>query len=292
MPYPDEIQDAPPYPMIDPIQDAPAIPLRDPALNPYYGAQPGELEARGSIAPFVDEFGTVHSTGYDSQRADMEAQTMARRFKGAQLYQSLVSGGATPQEAFRLAAPDLLFNDVKAQIKAISGLPKQPFVPRMIDVGGVKMIQRSPNESIVAPRSIPPEAVASKKATEVNKANLAAAQRDVDRAKRLRDSIAVKIDEFASEEDKKKADLSIKAVMDAEKRLADLQGAYTQTSQEAPQTVPQGTVVQRTPAGIFMGNGPQNPTSDKVIVSKDGKRFNLPKSQLEQARKEGYKLVQ
>lgn len=147
MAYTDEIEDAPPYD----YQPAP------PELSPYYGQTGGTF-----IAPFVDEFGTTHSTARDSSVMDqrqMEAETAARRFKGAQLYSSLREGGATDAEAFRLAAPDLLFNDTRGLLRTI---PKTtaPFMPEMTDVEGGRLLRRGPNSVQFIPARnpvVPPE---------------------------------------------------------------------------------------------------------------------------------------
>jgi hypothetical protein len=278
------------------IQDAPAIPLRDPELQPYYGPQPGELEASGYIAPFVDEFGQAQSTAYDSRQADIEAQTMARRFKGAQLYQSLVSGGATPPEAFRLAAPDLLFNDVSAQIKAIPKMGSQPFNPTFTDVEGGRLLRRGPNSVQFIRNPTPPadqaEKELSRRRTRLDEGQLAIARQDLQRAKAIRDKLE------KSDPGRMQA---AQEVARLESALGELQTGYTNIPQSTAVSIPSAlepqTVVERTPEGISMRREtPQRPaetaTDEKVVVTKGGKRFRLPKSQLEQARKEGYKLAQ
>lgn len=142
------IQDAPPFEMIEPPSE----------LSPFYG----QADGSSYIAPFVDEFGTVHSTAYDSREADAIAETMARRFKGQQLYNSLLQGGATQAEAFRMAAPDLLFNDTRSLLKT---LPKitEPFTPSFRDVEGGRIFQRGPNSAQFLPKKnpvLPPEVAA------------------------------------------------------------------------------------------------------------------------------------
>lgn len=149
--YTDEIQDAPAYGAIAPPEE----------LTPYYGrTSPLEREASGYIAPHVDEFGQVQSTAYDSRAADMEAETLARRFKGQQLYQSLVDGGASPSEAFRLAAPDLLYNDIKGQLKAAPRMNQQPFTPSLEEAEGGRIFRRGPQSAQFIPTRnpvVPPE---------------------------------------------------------------------------------------------------------------------------------------
>lgn len=144
------------------IEDAPAYEaIAPPELTPYYGrTSPLEREASGYIAPHVDEFGQVQSTAYDSRAADIEAETLARRFKGQQLYQSLVDGGASPSEAFRLAAPDLLYNDIKGQMKAAPRMSQEPFTPSLTEADGGRIFRRGPQSAQFIPtRSpvVPPE---------------------------------------------------------------------------------------------------------------------------------------
>lgn len=144
------IEDAPPFGMIEPPSE----------LRAFYG----EADGSSYIAPFVDEFGVAHSTAYDSRAQDMLAETMARRFKGQQLFNSLVDGGASREEAFRLAAPDLLFNDTKSLMKS---LPKitEPFTPSFRDVEGGRIFQRGPNSAQFLPKKnplLPPEIAAQR----------------------------------------------------------------------------------------------------------------------------------
>lgn len=134
------IEDEPAFPMMEPPQD----------LMPYYGPVGTEREARGFIAPFVDEFGTTQSTAYDSLESDIAAEVQARRLKGQMDFDKLVQGGATPSEALRLTAPDLFAGDPAKMARAI---PKTPasFDPSFTNVEGGRIFRRGPSSAQFIP---------------------------------------------------------------------------------------------------------------------------------------------
>lgn len=94
--------------------------------------EPGQ-EARGFIAADVGPTGNVISGSYDSAPDDLralQAHEAAIRYKGMQTYRSLLQGGATPAEAYRLAGADLNFSNplqaMKLQMQMQKNQPKQP----------------------------------------------------------------------------------------------------------------------------------------------------------------------
>lgn len=113
-----------------PAEDIDAANAAAPMQRSY--VEPGQ-EARGFIAADVGPTGDVISGSYDSAPDDfraLQAQEAAIRYKGMQTYRSLVQGGATPAEAYRLAGADLNFSNPDRALKAESLMqknkPKQP----------------------------------------------------------------------------------------------------------------------------------------------------------------------
>lgn len=71
----------------------------------------------------------------EKQRAD--AEQAAIRFGGLQKYRSLIAGGATPQEAMRLAGTEMLFNHPSAlAVHSRSLQEKSPFTPSVKNIDG------------------------------------------------------------------------------------------------------------------------------------------------------------
>lgn len=284
------IMDAPPYEQpYSPIEDAPAYPAIEPSgMTPYYGAGPLEKEAAGYIAPFVDEFGNVHSTAYDSRQADALAQQAAMRAKGQADFQKLINGGATPSEAYRLTGHMLNYNDPKAMLSAAKIQP--PFNPSFKTVEGGRIFQRSPREAQFIPNPQPPKAVTTleaKKADDIVKQQLTEARRTLRKATTDRDKL--------EKSDPLRYDAA-RRVAEAEKTVQSLESKYSTPAMPASVSV---EAPAKKTGTVYMGSkegeptAPAQPASDgRVVVVKDGKRYRLPKSQLAQAEKEGYKLVQ
>jgi|SRR5688572_4618931 len=276
------IEDELPFPMMEGPEQ----------LTPYYGPVGTEREARGFIAPFVDEFGDVKSTGYDSLESDIAAQYQARRFKGQMDFDRLVQGGATPSEALRLTAPDLFAGDPSRMARAV---PKTPmaFTPRSMNVGGVEMIQRSPNEWMRA--ATPQEGIADRETRrrtgQVDAGRISLARQDLQRAKAARDKL--------EKSDEGRAAAS-QAVAAAERALEELESAFTaqpigaqMTPQATPETVVlEGSEANRGQGGIEMRREIPRPPeqSDKVTTKaqydalpkgavytgKDGRKYRKP----------------
>lgn len=243
-------------------------------ILPYYGPMAGEQEARSFIAPFVDEFGVTHSPAVDSQQADFEAMVQARRLKGMMDFQRLVDGGATEQEALRLTGRDLFAFEPSKMVKA-AGKTQEPFTPYFTDVEGGRLLRRGPNSVQYIPDRQPPLPPEVRARQELLRSEIGALRRE--QANPLTQMMGG-------------ADTN---------RLAELEKQYianvAATTPPEPAVPPvMQTVVTEGPEGITMRRAPQQPvtSSEKVIVVKDGKRFRLPKSQLAEAEKDGYKLVQ
>lgn len=249
------------------IQDAPAFEMIEPPdeLRPFYG----QADGSSYIAPFVDEFGVAHSTAYDSQIADLAAETAARRFKGQQLFSSLMEGGATREEAFRLAAPDLLFGDTRSLLKT---LPKitEPFTPSFRDVEGGRIFQRGPNSAQFLPKknpALPPEVVARRQIVRDELQALRRAAADPITGKMV---------------DKKR-------ISELEKEFVDLAGGQPEVITGAGFQPPPVTVMREGPEGISIrrevpmspaaqrGQPNTSPFKEGEIVrnKKDGKRYRI-----------------
>lgn len=244
------------------IEDEPAYPMMEAPseLMPYYGrTSPLELEAAGYIAPFVDEFGDVHSTAYDSRRTDEEAQILAHRFKGQMDYNKLIEGGATPAEALRLTAKDLYFNDIKGQLKTAPRMNQQPFTPSFEDAEGGRIFRRGPQSAqfIPTPRpTIPPEVKAKQ---DLIKAELFALKRAA-----AEPGVGKMVDQNRIAELERQFLASAASITPS--------SAVTGTATPAPMQ----TIVTEGPEGISMKRGtpglPQQKASEVVRVTKDGRR--------------------
>lgn len=245
-----------------------------PELIPYYGPRAGEQEARSFIAPFVDEFGVTHSPAVDSQQADFEAMVQARRLKGLMDFQRLVDGGATEQEALRLTGRDLFAFEPSKMVKA-AGKTQQTFDPYFTDVEGGRLLRRGPNSAQFIPDRqpvMPPDVRA--------------------RQELLRSEIGALRREQANPIYQMMGGSDTNRIADLERKyIANASAVGSPPTPVAPPTMQ--TVVTEGPEGISMRREASQPvaSSEKVIVVKDGKRFRLPKSQLAEAEKEGYKLA-
>lgn len=253
-------------------------------LLPYYGPMAGEPEARSYIAPFVDEFGRTHSAAVDFEQADFETLVQARRMKGLMDFQRLVDGGATEQEALRLTGRDLFAFEPSKMVKA-AGKAQQNFEPYFTDVEGGRLLRRGPNSAqyIPTPRSrLTPETEAKQRLL-------------LQQISEMRGGSA--IDKLMEQNDPQLAAGRAGKLAELERQYlanAAATGDTQAATPAAPAFVPE-TLVSRTPMGLEMTRTKPPPPStsvEKVIVIKNGKRFRLPKSQLAEAEKEGYKLAQ
>jgi hypothetical protein len=95
------------------------------------------------------------------QKAQAEAEQAAIRFAGQQKYRKLIADGAKPEEALRLAAPDLFWNNPAGLASAIrSTRPETPFNPTVTDIEGGRLIQTGPNRvqfDRTRPPAMPPD---------------------------------------------------------------------------------------------------------------------------------------
>lgn len=98
-------------------------------------------------------------------RAQQEYEQAAIRYAGQRKFRSLVEGGAKPEEALRVAAPELFFNDPKALTSALRFTKPTPtFEPQMMPTSGGRIFMAGPNRAqFIADKApiMPPDAKAN-----------------------------------------------------------------------------------------------------------------------------------
>jgi hypothetical protein len=173
------IQDAPPYDYIESgnpsiPQDAFELSLLQNADQPgtrtiAYGGVPDATQYRqelqraqagnGFINADVGPGGEVITPGRDPVLDDLrqgKAQELAMRYKGQQLYKSLVDGGATPAEAYRASGHLLNYSNPIKQVQLDAMLARQqPLQPEVRTVDGVKLIRSGPHSWSRVPEARP-----------------------------------------------------------------------------------------------------------------------------------------
>lgn len=235
----------------------------------------------GFIAPDISPTGEVITPGYDPTRdfARIKSEEAAMRYKGQQLYQSLVSGGATPAEAYRAAGHLLNFSNPLAQVKAEDLISRRAFQPRSVMGEGVTFDELSPGRFSRRPPPRMPAMVPGR----VPPAVRAAEDNLKDQISALRGQLArggvMGVPLPAAEADALRAEIAKK-----ERERVELLSAPEMN----PNIDQAGWMNMRD----RFNAAPRPPTDDKVVVIKDGKRYRLPKSQLAEATKEGYKLAE
>lgn len=300
-----------------PIKDAPAAPLIMPPERPdttavapsSYDQEVARAKANsGFINAEVDPFGRVLQPMVTPaiQDAAMKAaaEERAARFSGQQQYASLLKGGATPEEAYRATAHLLNFNHpdkLASGLKAV-GAPLSPGGPKIVTRNGETYYVKG-NEYVHVPRvaKLDPESANM----------LKNADDEVKRQGALYDAVRKQYtanpprNDRAREEQvlaEGRASKAYRSALEARNAVAArLNNTTTATMPEpiAPPRPPMQTadepgrfVMSRNPDVIANAKPTTAPSSEKIVVVKDGKRFYLPKSQLEEAMKEGYKLGQ
>lgn len=95
-----------------------------------------------------------------SAKERAEAEQAAIRFAGQQKYRQLIQGGAKPEEAMKLAAPEMFWNNPNALVASLRATRQvTPFEPSVIERNGVKFAVTGPNRASVIP---PPKPVVEK----------------------------------------------------------------------------------------------------------------------------------
>lgn len=139
--------------------------------SPQYQQELARAQAgSGFIAPEVALTGEVITPGYDpsTDLRRIRSEELATRYKGQQLYQSLVQGGATPAEAYRAAGHLLNFSNPLAQVKTEEFLARRAFQPTSTSVGGVTFDQLSPGRFSRRPPVVMPKMVPGRVAPDVS----------------------------------------------------------------------------------------------------------------------------
>lgn len=181
-----QIQDAPPYPAMEPppvwqgssvaeidqfnAQPAVITGERTTIGSPQYNQELARAQAgSGFIAPDIGPGGNVITPGYDpsTDLRRIRSEELATRYKGQQLYQSLVQGGATPAEAYRAAGHLLNFSNPLAQVKTEEFLARRTFQPTSTSVGGATFDQLSPGRFSRRPPVVMPKMVPGRVAPDV-----------------------------------------------------------------------------------------------------------------------------
>lgn len=126
-------------------------------LTPYHGPAGNESYARSYIAPNVSDFGEVISPAVYDER-EFQSQELAMRARGQMEYSQLVSGGATPEEAYRRTAHLLNWNHPDKLAQALARIPgaDTPFTPIIEDVEGGRVLRTSPRGAHFI-RDMPPK---------------------------------------------------------------------------------------------------------------------------------------
>lgn len=117
----------------------------------------GRSGAGGFIAAEVSPFGEVLAEGYDSNYVDpvrlaqrTKLEMAAKRYKGQQMYASLIKNGATPAEAIRLAGADMFANEPSEMVSAVLRSQPRPTVPQRMVPGRVPPGVRAQEANIVS----------------------------------------------------------------------------------------------------------------------------------------------
>lgn len=101
----------------------------------------------------------------EKQRAD--AEQAAIRFAGQRKYRSLIEGGARPEEALRLAGPELFWNNPAALVSSVRASREvTPFEPSVREVNGIKFGMTGPNRAqVIQPSKVvmPPDVAMNQK---------------------------------------------------------------------------------------------------------------------------------
>lgn len=100
-------------------------------------------------------------------RDEQLAETAAMRYAGQEKFRQLIAGGARPEEALRVAAPELFWNNPAALTSAIRFTKPQPeFNPTLIPVEGGRVFRQGPNSAQFIPNPkpvMPPDVAANQK---------------------------------------------------------------------------------------------------------------------------------
>lgn len=95
-----------------------------------------------------------------SAKERAEAEQAAIRFAGQQKFRSLIAGGAKPEEAMRLAGPEMFWNNPAALVSSVRATREAtPFKPDVVSVGDTRFAVTGPNraEVLKPEKVIPPK---------------------------------------------------------------------------------------------------------------------------------------
>lgn len=232
----------------------------------------GRSGAMGFVATEVSPLGEVIAPGFDSsyqtqeqliEQAKLEAA--AQRYKGQQMYASLIKNGATPAEAIRLAGADLFANNPSGLVNAVvRSQPRPSPVQRMVP-GRVPPAVRAEEDNIKQRLGLLRESLTGGRYGVVPKGEA---------KKQIEDQIA------ALEQER----VRILGRPEFNPNIDQVGYARIRSGMES-EPIPRPAI-----APVQMAQAPA--TDDKVVVEKGGKQFRLPKSQLAEAKRDGYKLVE
>lgn len=290
---PPDIQDAPPAPAIPFIEDAMAAPELPPSVGvetPY--AQPGIQErlstgdytidspryaaelaraqrGNGFLNADMGPAGNTIVAGYDpviaeagQRRQEAQAAQQAKRFTGVQKFQSLIKNGATREEAFALAGTDMFYNDpeaYRAQVLKPPAVVRQPvYKPQW---GKMTPAVRAQESNVVG------EITALRQ--QLNRGAIGELLMKPGEADAIRAQIAAKEQQRVQLVDRPEFNPNVD------------QTGIDLNRWNNPPARPSAQPVQSVKGA-----------DEQVVVVKDGRRYSLPKSQLDEALKEGYKRAQ
>lgn len=304
-----DIEDAPPFPYYggEPQYDMSRQIMPSGYQSPGYGGEvfsgspASEIDLANASASMPRVYATPGANAYEAeqqaiemrdprvafavQKQKVQAEEDAIRFSGQKEFEQLVSGGATPEEALRRTAGKLFYNHPDKMATALGHIPAAGTVPNTLPAVPIIGPDGRPIGNAVyssggklhatqfaPPERPPPEVVATQKIASQNVDSL---RRELERAKKV-----AGLD--PGDRDAARLALSLqRQLMEAEKGF--VQGS---TNWMQPKAAPAAAADFSNPARMSPATAP-----DRVKVTKDGKQFWLPKSQLDEAQGQGYKLV-
>lgn len=186
--------------------------------------------------------------------AARKAERDATRFAAQEEFNELIKGGASPVEAYRRVAPKLHFDNPKDYVDAYTKL--NPQKPTIENIEGRDFVNWGDGKySFPPPKPVSQEFKPSPADKFTHESDYRSALKQFETAKKGTQKGGETVTDPM-------------AIADAARRLRlseqNLKGLYS----------------------------PKSEPDEKIIVTKDGKKFRLPKSQLEQAKSQGYELVE
>lgn len=197
------------------------------------------------------------------RKNELAARTSALRYEGMTGYErDLPTLG--PEQALLKWGPKLFYDEPGTAAMMARTIPEQPFMPRIVDIEGTRVLQTGPRSYQRIPEIRPPP---EGKMSDVDKFRAAGIEREITGIdKTLGDPMAV----ILSDEDKGRLETRRNALQISLETLLNKYGGSVREP-----------VSQNKPA-----------SANRVrVIAPNGQRGWIPESQIEEAMKEGYKLA-